>query len=63
VPETDIRLAYAEPIDELSVLPSNGEKVQLEFDAGKIDSSTITIAIDTPNDEHVQVEFDLQSLR
>lgn len=63
VPETDTRVAYAEPIDELSTLPPNGEKVELEFDAGKIDSSTIAIAIDTPNDQHVNVELDLQALR
>ena len=63
VPETDTRLAYAEPVDGLSVLPPNGEKVQLEFEAGKIDSSTCAIVIDTPNDQHVKVELDLQSLR
>ena len=63
VPETDTRLAYAEPVDGLSTLPPNGEKVELEFDAGKIDSSAITLAIDTPNDQHVTVELDLQGLR
>ena len=63
VPETDTRLAYAEPVDGLSVLPPNGEKVQLELDAGKIDSSTLMIVIDTPNDQHVKVELDLQSVR
>jgi hypothetical protein len=63
VPETDSRLAYAEPIDELSMLPPNGEKVELEFDAGKFDSSSMTVAIDTPNDQHVKFELDLQGLR
>ena len=62
-PEADTRRAYAEPIDELSTLPPNGEKVELEFDAGRIDSSTIIIALDTPNDQHVKVELDLQGLR
>lgn len=62
-PETDTRLAYAEPINELSVLPPNGEKVQLEFDAKNIDSSTFTIVMDTPNDQHVKVDLDLQTLR
>lgn len=62
-PETDTRLAYAEPINELSTLPPNGEKVEMEFDAGKIDSSPMTIAIDTPSDQHVLVEFDLETLR
>jgi hypothetical protein len=63
VPETDTRLAYAEPIDGLSTLPPNGEKAELEFDAGKIDSTTMTIAIDTPNDQHVMFELDLQGVR
>lgn len=63
VAETDTRLAYAEPINELSVLPPNGEKVQLEFDAKNIDSSILTIVFDTPNDQHVKVELDLQTLR
>ncbi|HTB95196.1 MAG TPA: hypothetical protein VK728_20345 [Candidatus Sulfotelmatobacter sp.] len=63
VPETDTRLAYAEPLDGPSELPPNGEKVQLEFDAAKIDSSMCTIVIDTPNDQHVKVELDLESLR
>jgi hypothetical protein len=62
-PETDTRLAYAEPINELSTLPPNGEKAEMEFDAGKIDSSPMTIAIDTPSDQHVLVEFDLEALR
>jgi hypothetical protein len=62
-PETDTRLAYAEPINELSVLPPNGEKVQLEFDAKNIDSSTLTVILDTPNDQHVKVDLDLQTLR
>jgi hypothetical protein len=63
VPETDTRLAYAEPVDGLSVLPANGEKVQLEFDAGKIDSAACTIVIDTPNDQRVKVELDMERLR
>jgi hypothetical protein len=63
VAETDTRLAYAEPIDGLSTLPPNGEKAELEFDAGKIDSSTCMIVIDTPNDQHVKVELDLQGVR
>ena len=63
VPDSDIRSANAEPIDELSVLPSNGEKVQLEFDGQKLESSTLTIKIDTPDDQHASVDFDLQTLR
>jgi hypothetical protein len=63
IPETDTRLAYAEPLDGPSELPPNGEKVQLEFDAAKIDSSTCTIVIDTPNDQHLKVGLDLEILR
>jgi hypothetical protein len=62
-PDSDSRSAYAEPINELSVLPPNGEKVQLEFDAKMVDSSTITIQIDTPNDQHTKVDIDLQTVR
>jgi len=62
-PDSDNRTAYAEPINELSVLPANGEKVKMEFDAQKFDSSTLTIRIDTPDDQHSKTEFDLQSLR
>jgi len=62
-PDSDIRSAYAEPISDISVLPPNGEKVQLEFDGKKIDSSTLSIRIDTPDDQHSETEFPLQSLR
>jgi hypothetical protein len=63
VPASDTRFFYAEPIDELAVLPPNGERVQMEFDAQKFDSSTITFLIDTPNGQHVTAEFDLQGIR
>ena len=63
VPSSDTRLFYAEPAGELGVLPPNGEKVQLEFAAEKIDSSTLTIRIDTPDGQHATAEFDLQSIR
>ena len=63
LPDLDTRSAYAEPIDENAALPPNGEKVQLEFDAAKLDSSTLTVRIDTPDDQHASIDFDLQTLR
>lgn len=63
VPDSDNRSAYAEPINELSLLPANGEKAQLEFAAKNVDSSTLSIVIDTPNDQHAKAQFDLESIR
>jgi hypothetical protein len=63
LPATDVRLAYAEPAGEYGILPPNGEKAKLEFEAKKLDSSTLTILIDTPDGQHAESEFDLQSLR
>jgi hypothetical protein len=54
---------YYPRIDELAALPANGERVRLEFKSGQIDSSTLTIRIDTPDKQHGEVEFDLQTLR
>jgi hypothetical protein len=63
LPVTDLRSAYAEPLNEYGNLPPNGEKAKLEFDAKKLDSSALTILIDTPDGQHAEAEFDLQSLR
>jgi hypothetical protein len=63
LPVTDLRSAYAEPLNEYGNLPPNGERAKLEFDAKKLDSSTLTILIDTPDGQHTETEFDLQSLR
>ena len=49
--------------DEYSSPPPIGETIQLEFSADKIDSSTLTILIDTPDGQQAEVVFDLQSLR
>lgn len=54
---------YYERVTELATLPANGERVQQEFKSGQIDSSTLTIRIDTPDKQHAEVEFDLQDLR
>ena len=54
---------YVPRVDELATLPANGERVRLEFKSGQIDSSTLTIRIDTPDKQHAEVDFDLQTLR
>jgi len=63
VPLPDTRSAYAEPLNEYGFLPPNGEKAQLEIDAQKVDSSTFTIQIDTPDGQHAECMFDMQALR
>jgi len=49
-------------VDELATLPANGERVRLEFKSNQIDSSTPIILIDTPDKQHAEVDFDLQTL-
>lgn len=53
---------YAEPT-EYGYLPPNGEQIALEFTAASIDSSDLTIVIDTPDGQHAESVFDLQSIR
>jgi len=54
---------YVPRVDELATLPANGERVRMEFKSNQIDSSTLIILIDTPDEQHAEVNFDLQSLR
>jgi hypothetical protein len=54
---------YVPRVDELATLPANGEQVLLEFKSKQIDSSTLTILIDTPEKQHAEVDFNLQTLR
>jgi hypothetical protein len=60
---TDNRSAFAERFNKTSFLPPNGESAKLEFDPKNLDSSALTILIDTPNGQHAETIFDLQSLR
>jgi len=62
-PLSDERSAFFPPSDVYMRVPNLGEKVTLEFDPAKLDSSTLTIRIDTPNGQHSTTEFDLQSIR
>jgi hypothetical protein len=63
VPLSDERSAFFPPTDVYTRVPNLGEKVMLEFDPTKFDSSTLTIRIDTPNGQHASTEFELQSIR
>jgi hypothetical protein len=54
---------YVPRVDELATLPANGERVRMEFKSNQIDSSTLIILIDTPDKQHAEVNFDLQTLR
>lgn len=63
VPMTDTRTAFAERFSEESFLLPNGEKAVLEFNPQKIDSSTLTIRMDTPDGQHAECTFDMQSIR
>jgi hypothetical protein len=63
VPDSEDHSGFYPPTDVYTRLPSIGEVVDMKVDAAKIDSSSLTIQIDTPNDQHGRVNFDLQSLR
>jgi hypothetical protein len=63
VPVSDNRSPYIPVVDVGWTLPPNGEQVQLEFLPDKISSSTLTIQINTPDDQRAELELDLSSLR
>jgi hypothetical protein len=48
---------------EFGFLPPNGEQIVLEFTAAKIDSSDLTVLMDTSDGQHGETKFDLQTLR
>jgi hypothetical protein len=48
---------------EFGFLPPNGEQIVLQFTAAKIDSSDLTVLIDTSDGQHGETKFDLQALR
>jgi len=57
------RSAFFPRSDAYSRVPNLGEKVTLEFDPGKFDSSALTIQIDTPDGQHAECVFDMQAIR
>ena len=63
MPRSDERSAFFPATDPYTPAVDVGEIVNLEFDPRKLDSSTLTIQIDTPDDQHAKTEFDLQTLR
>jgi hypothetical protein len=62
-PSSDERSAFFPATDPYTSAVDIGEIVKLEFDPRKFASSTLTIQIDTPDDQHAKAEFDLQTLR
>ena len=40
-----------------------GAEVELEFDAGQVDSAPVWVEVLTPNGQHIKVGFDLEKLR
>jgi hypothetical protein len=63
VPKSVERSQYYPFQDSGAFIPSIGEHVQMEFDAGKIESSPLTIEIDTPNGRHADTTFELSTLK
>ncbi len=62
-PVTDTRTAFAERFTEESFLLPNGEKAVLEFNPQKIDSSALTIQIDTLDGQHAECLYAMQAIR
>ncbi len=63
IPVVDDRSPFAERFSDTSFLLPNGESAELQFDPRKLDSSELKILIDTPNGQHAETTFHLQSLR
>jgi len=57
------RSTYYPPSDESTQVSNNGERIDLEFSPDRIDSSELTIRIDTPDLQHAETVFALESLR
>ncbi len=63
LPDTSERSLFFPASDEYSSPPPIGETMEFEFRADKIDSSTLSIIIDTPDGQHAQLDLDLSSVR
>jgi hypothetical protein len=57
------RSAYYPPSDQSTHVSNHDERIDLEFPADRIDSSELTIRIDTPDSQHGKTVFALKSLR
>jgi hypothetical protein len=62
-PSSEESSPYIPRVTKLTTLPPNGEQIHLEFKSSQIDSSALTIHIDTPDKQHAEVDLDLQTLR
>ncbi len=62
LPLSSVSTPYAESTD-FGYLPPNGEQIVLEFMPSKIDSTDLTVLIDTPDGQHAETVFDLPSIR
>jgi hypothetical protein len=63
VPTSLERSAFYPPTDPYTRVSSIGETIDMEVDASKLDGSTLTIYIETPDGRTTLSEFDLRSLR
>jgi hypothetical protein len=54
---------YIPRVTKITTLPPNGEQVRLEFESSQIDSSTLTVVIDTPDRQHAEDMFSMEVLR
>ncbi len=63
LPESSERSLFFPASDEYTSPPSIGETMQFEFSADKIDSSALSILVDTPDGQHAQLDLDLRTLR
>ncbi|HXR32813.1 MAG TPA: hypothetical protein VN830_03840 [Verrucomicrobiae bacterium] len=57
------RSLFYPPTDVYTRVPSIGEILDLELKPEKIDSSTLTIQIDTPDGQHAECVFEMQEIR
>lgn len=62
-PETYSSSPYYPATDKYTRVSSIGERVEVEFKPNKIESTTLLIAIDTPDGQRAEIAFDLQTLR
>jgi hypothetical protein len=53
---------YVPRVTELTTLPADGEQIRLEFKSNQIDSSSLVFRIETPDKQHAEVNFDMQTL-
>jgi hypothetical protein len=63
LPDTSERSLFFPASDEYTSPPPIGETMELEFKADKIDSSTLSIIVDTPDGQHAHLDIDLSALR